>query len=88
MALRCMAQQPADLVVTDMIMPEMEGVETILSLRRQYPGIRIIAISGGGRSSAETYLKIARLLGTQRVMTKPLGPREFIDAIRAVIAGE
>jgi CheY-like chemotaxis protein len=84
-ALQEMARQPADLVITDLIMPEVEGVETIRSLRRQYPGIKIIAMSGGGRSSAEGYLRIAQNLGAQRVLAKPLTPWELLEAIRELL---
>src|SRR6185503_15133055 len=47
-AIKVLAETPIDVVVTDMIMPEMEGVETIRFLRREYPAIKIVAISGGG----------------------------------------
>ena len=52
-----------DVVLTDIIMPEKEGLETIEELRRAYPAIKIIAMSGGGRGSATDYLKVARLDG-------------------------
>src|SRR5215469_8931676 len=68
LALQHMQQQPAEVVVTDMLMPEMDGVETILALRRAYPGVRIIAMSGGGINSAENYLAIARALGTSKIL--------------------
>ena len=86
LALQQMSQHAADVVVTDMLMPEMEGVEMILSLRRRHPGVKIIAVSGGGISSPENYLKIAGALGSDKTMTKPLVPGELIEAIRALIA--
>ena len=84
-ALQKIAGQPTDAVITDMIMPEMEGVETIQALRRGNPGAKIIAISGGGRSSAESYLKIAHALGVQKILTKPLDPWELLAALRDVL---
>lgn len=65
-------QQPRDLVITDLIMPEKEGIETIMELRRDFPDVRIIAMSGGGRWDAEGYLKIAMGAGAQRVVRKPI----------------
>ena len=58
-------QLSPDLVLTDLIMPEKEGLETIEELRRVYPGIKIIAMSGGGRLSATNYLKVAKLMGRE-----------------------
>ena len=80
-----MSQSPADVVITDMIMPDMEGVETILAVRRNYPVAKIMAISGGGRSSAESYLKIARELGVHKILTKPLMPWEFLAAVHDLV---
>ena len=62
---------PADLVITDLVMPGMEGIETIRELRRQYPGLKIIAMSGGGRGKATDYLLMARKFGAQRTLAKP-----------------
>ncbi len=73
---------PADLVVTDLIMPEVEGVETIRSLREMSARVPILAISGGGRGSPRDYLHIARHLGANQVLEKPFE----IDAFRTVIA--
>jgi CheY-like chemotaxis protein len=67
-ALRLYRQQPADLVITDLIMPEQEGLETILELRRLQPDLKIIAISGGGRMVPGDYLPIARHLGAARTL--------------------
>lgn len=67
------------LVLTDMIMPDMEGVELILALRRQHPGVRVIAISGGGSNEPDAYLKIARQVGALRTLAKPF-PLETLRA--------
>ncbi len=84
-ALQRMQEWPADLVITDMIMPRMDGVELILVLRRDHPHVKIIAMSGNGLTSAETQLRIARLLGTHEVLVKPLCPREFLGTIHGLI---
>ncbi len=65
-ALNLMRRQPADLVITEIIMPEMDGFETIHFLRRKFPAIKIIAISGDGRIPAGHYLEIARKLGAHK----------------------
>ena len=75
------AKDPADLVVTDIIMPEKDGIETIMDLRRANPNLKVIAISGGGRAEPENYLHSARLLGANRTMKKPFTNKEIIDAI-------
>ena len=84
-AMEQMSQKPADLVITDMVMPVMDGVETIVALRRGYPGIKIIAISEGGFGMAEDCLKIANKLGAQRTFAKPLVPRQLLEAIRELL---
>lgn len=71
-ALQELDNQAVDLVITDLIMPEKEGIETIIEIRRKFTGMPIIAISGGGRLNPQTYLKIARSLGAVRTMTKPI----------------
>jgi DNA-binding response OmpR family regulator len=63
--------QPADVVVTDIIMPQKEGIETIRDLRVIAPGVRIIAVSGGGRNQDMDFLRIARKLGADATLAKP-----------------
>ena len=58
-------ETPADLIITDIIMPGKEGIETIIALRKNDPSIKIIAMSGGGRNNPEGYLKSAKLLGAE-----------------------
>ena len=74
-----------DLLITDIIMPEKEGLETILELRKKYPELKIIAISGGGRISPEGYLPGAKLLGADLVFQKPLVQKEFMQAVSILL---
>jgi DNA-binding response OmpR family regulator len=74
---------PVELVLTDIVMPEKEGLETIGVLRRKFPKIKIIAMSGGGRGSASDYLKVAKMMGANRVIVKPFS----YEQISAVVAG-
>ncbi len=78
--------QPAELVITDLIMPEKEGMETIIALRKDFPKVRIIAVSGGGRSGAISYLPIAKSLGAARTVAKPFSKQEILDAVRDTLA--
>jgi CheY-like chemotaxis protein len=70
-----------NLVVCDLIMPDREGLETIRTLREIQPDIPIIAVSGGGRIGAETYLQLAELMGARMTFTKPLVNSEFLEAV-------
>ena len=80
--------QPFDLIVTDLIMPEMEGVETIRALRKITPTLPIIAMSGGGRSSPEDYLSIARQFGAAAVLAKPFALKDLTDAIAGLLGAK
>jgi len=72
---------PFDLVITDLIMPEKEGVETIIEIRNSSPGLRIIAVSGGGRISSQDYLSLAEKLGADMTMSKPFTPGQIKSAV-------
>jgi len=72
---------PPDVIVTDIIMPERDGIELILNLRKTNQNIRIIAISGGGRISAKDHLRIASKLGADSILTKPFSVKELIAEI-------
>jgi DNA-binding response OmpR family regulator len=78
-------QNKPDLLITDIIMPEKEGLETIFELRQKYPDLKIIAISGGGRISPEGYLPGAKLLGADMVFQKPLDQKEFLQAVATLL---
>jgi DNA-binding NtrC family response regulator len=75
------AFQP-DLVVTDIVMPEKEGLETIIDLLGKLPNLPIIAISGGGRVGPESYLPMAKELGARFAFAKPLNRKEFMTAVK------
>lgn len=77
---------PADIVITDLIMPEQEGLETIRELRGEFPAVKIIAVSGGGRMNPYDYLKMARYFGAQQTLAKPFSIDELTGAIDAVLA--
>jgi CheY-like chemotaxis protein len=74
-----------DLLITDILMPEKEGLETIMELRKKCPDLKIIAISGGGRFGPEGYLPGAKLLGADLVFQKPLVQKEFLQAVSSLL---
>ena len=82
---RMYREEPADLVITDLIMPQKEGIETIIELRRDFPGVKIIVISGGGTIDAEEYLRMAKTLGAQRIFSKPFGMAEMLEAVQELL---
>ena len=76
---------PVDLVITDIIMPEKDGIETIMDLRSNRKTPKVIAISGGGRAEPENYLHSAKLLGADRTMRKPFTNAEMLRAVRELL---
>ena len=83
--MRLYREDSVDLIITDLIMPEKEGIETIIELRQDFPDVKIIAISGGGRIGTKDYLKMAEIFGVQRTFTKPVAREQLLDAIRELI---
>jgi DNA-binding response OmpR family regulator len=83
--MRLFERDKPDMVITDIIMPEKEGLETIFELRRMHPDLKIIAISGGGRISPDGYLPGAKLLGANMVFQKPLVQKEFLSAVASLL---
>jgi len=81
-ATRLQQEDPADLVITDIFMPEKEGIETILDLQTAWPGLKIIAISGGGGDYNVDYLAAARQLGAVHSISKPFQLDELLAAVR------
>ena len=84
--LKLYCQAPTDLIITDIIMPEKEGVETIIELKRDFPDVKIIAISGGSRAlEAQNCLSYVRGLRVAHVFTKPFDRKELLDAIQKLL---
>jgi CheY-like chemotaxis protein len=79
------AQEPADVVASDLIMPEQEGIETITTLRKSHAKLPIIAISGGF-TNAQLCLKAVAKLGANRVMAKPFSTADLNTAIAEELA--
>ncbi len=77
--------QTFDLLITDIVMPEREGLETITEMRKRVPALKIIAISGGGRLGAQDYLAAARVLGASATLAKPFVRDEFLRTVEAVL---
>lgn len=81
-----LAEQGADLLLTDLLMPEKEGFEILLELKRQRNQVKTIAMSGGGRNGTKTdYLQIAKHLGADRVLAKPFTTTQLLQLIKELL---
>jgi CheY-like chemotaxis protein len=83
-----LAHDHADLVITDVIMPEMDGVETLRALRREHPDLPIVVMSGGGSFDPRDYLGIAQAFGATAVLPKPFSPGELVALVAQLLPGE
>ncbi|MCX6620721.1 MAG: response regulator, partial [Acidobacteria bacterium] len=81
-AVRAIRDSPIDLMITDLIMPEQEGIETIRQVRREHPTIGIIALSGAGNKS---YLDMTEALGADCAMAKPINPEALLEEVKRVL---
>ena len=77
--------EDVDLVITDIIMPDMEGIETIRELRKINPDAKIIAFSGGGAISPRGYLKLAASMGAQYTFQKPISIEKLKEAVKNLL---
>lgn len=76
--------RPADVVLTDLIMPQKDGIETIRDLRREFPDVKIVAISGRGGTGVNANLERARRIGADLTIQKPCEPRDIREAVRSL----
>jgi DNA-binding response OmpR family regulator len=84
--LELLETQSVAAVITDILMPEQEGLETIRKVRRRYPGLRILAISGGGAGGPDIeVLRFAHNLGADQTLAKPFTPKQLVSAVRALL---
>jgi len=80
-------QHPADLVITDIFMPEADGIETIHELKKDFPRVKVIAMSGGGRGSSmlESVFTTASALGIDAFLRKPFDFRTLLQSVHQVL---
>ena len=78
-------ENPADLIITDLIMPDKEGLETIMELKKENPAVKIIAMSGGGKNKPEGYLHLAKQFGAMETLEKPIRKEELLKAIKNLV---
>ena len=81
---RC-RQMSIDVVITDLLMPGKEGLETVSQLRREWPSMKVIAISGGGSTGVFAYLDVAQKLGADRTLSKPFNRETLLSVVRDVL---
>ncbi|MGD2120102.1 MAG: response regulator [Gemmatimonadota bacterium] len=80
-ALRHYEGKPADLVITDIFMPGMDGIEFLVHIRKTFPEAKVLAMSGGGLLSRDQALSDASLLGADEILQKPFSREEVLEAI-------
>ena len=85
--IRAYRQKPADLIITDLIMPNKDGIGMIIELQKEFPDVKIIAMSGGGLNKPEGYLKGAKKLGAAYTLTKPIDREKMLRAVKNTIKG-
>ena len=85
-AMRLFRVQPADVIITDLLMPNKEGLELIAEAREVAPAVGIIAYSGGGKIEPENYLEFATGMGADRVFTKPVPITDLSVAVRELLS--
>ena len=84
-ALESYGRHPVDLMVTDIVMPDKEGIETIMKVRDSYPHVKIIAMSGGGRTGAQNFLELAKKFGADYILAKPFSNKELLDGVHLLL---
>jgi CheY-like chemotaxis protein len=85
--LRLVAEHKPDVVITDILMPQKEGIETIREVQELAPRTKIIAVSGGGLSHNLMFLDVARAFGADAVLAKPFHPAQLVEAVEKVLSG-
>ena len=85
--LQQLRREPADLVLLDIFMPELDGLETLVALLREYPAAKVIAISGGGKEGDFSYLECARMLAAHSALPKPLDREQLLLIVGLMLRG-
>jgi CheY-like chemotaxis protein len=87
-ALSTFLDTPVDLVITDLIMPDKEGLELIMELRRHSPTVKIVAMSGGGSQGAGAYLSMAKAFGVVKTLAKPFPSSVLLSTVELALGPE
>jgi len=82
---KLLAQNRYDLLITDIVMPNQEGLESIIQARKRYPELKIIAMSGAGKTSTEVYLRVAKNVGANAVFQKPWSPKDMLAKVEELV---
>jgi DNA-binding response OmpR family regulator len=77
---------PVDVVIVDMLMPDKEGIETIIDLRKRKPKLKIVAMSGGGATNRMDFLDIARKLGADGALRKPINVGDLLKTVQSLLS--
>ena len=84
-AVAALERGPAEAIVTDLFMPDQDGIETIEEVRRRFPRVKIIAMSGWQSAQGPDYLEVAREIGAVHTLRKPFDPEELVNVLRKVL---
>ncbi len=87
-AMKIYQKDQTDLVITDIFMPEKEGIETVKELRENNPKVKIIVMSGGGANLKFSYLDQMKLMGVQKTFEKPFVTEDFLKAVKELLEAE
>jgi CheY-like chemotaxis protein len=82
---KVLESQPIQVVITDLLMPERDGLEFITEVRKKFPSVKIIAMSGGGHIARDSYLRIAKNFGAHVLLEKPFSQSGVLGAVEAVM---
>lgn len=85
-ALRALETEIVDVVVSDINMPDVDGLEVIRAVRKRQPGLPVLAVTGGGMMPGGVLLETAQAMGAMRTLAKPFGLGELLESVEAVVA--
>ncbi len=86
--LKIFREKPADLILTDLIMPNKDGIGMIIELKKEFPDVKIIAMSGGGLNRPEGYLRGAQKLGAAATLAKPINRQDLVRVVRDTLKAD